>query len=92
MKLLLWQIMTKEQTMNGMVKMLADLFELKIPNPVVDFWFIGKKGMESGEAEKPADFDKYQLLDEKTDADGFVWLCYAKKAVNGVFARHYWHK
>lgn len=78
--------------MNGMVKMLADLFELKIPNPVVDFWFIGKKGMESGEAEKPADFDKYQLLDEKTDADGFVWLCYAKKAVAGCFARSYWHK
>lgn len=75
-----------------MIKMLADLFGLKIPNPVMDFWFIGKKGMESGEAEKPADFDKYQLIGEKTDQDGFVWLCYGKKAVAGLYSTNYWRK
>ena len=78
--------------MNGMVKMLADLFGLKIPNPVVDFWFIGKTGMEQGIAEKPADFEQYKLIEEKADADGFVWQCYGKKAVAGCFARSYWHK
>lgn len=75
-----------------MIKMLADLFELKIPNPVMDFWFIGKSGIESGEAEKPEDFDQYTLIDEKTDKDGFVWLCYGKKSTRAIVARHYWHK
>lgn len=75
-----------------MVQMLADLFGLKIPNPVMDFWFIGKKGMESGEAEKPADFDKYALIGEKTDQDGFTWLCYGKKTTNAIISRKYWLK
>ena len=78
--------------MEELKKMLIDLFELKSPNPVVDFWFIGKELMEEGKAEKPADFEKYKLIEEKADADGFVWQCYGKKAVAGCFARSYWHK
>ena len=77
---------------NELIKMLSDLFELKIPNPVVDFWFIGKDLMENGEAEKPEDFGKYQLIEEKADADGFIWQCYGKKAVQGCFSKNYWHK
>lgn len=75
-----------------MKNLLANLFELKIPNSVMSFWFIGKNVMESGKAKKPADFEKYQLIEEKADADGFVWQCYGKKAVAGCFARSYWHK
>jgi hypothetical protein len=72
--------------------MLADLFELKIPNPVVDFWFCGKKEMESGDVNKPADFGSYKLIDEKADCDGIIWQCYGKKAVAGCFSKKYWHK
>ena len=55
--------------MDGMVKMLADLFELKIPNPVVDFWFCGKDAMDDGTAEKPSDFEQYKLIEEKAEAE-----------------------
>lgn len=80
--------MSREEVLN----MLGELFELKLHNPVVSFWFCGKADMESGDVNKPADFDRYNLLDEKTDADGIVWLCYGKKESRGIFARSYWHK
>lgn len=84
--------MELEDVRKSLVKVLADLFELKIPNPVVDFWFCGKEAMEDGTAEKPADFEQYKLIEEKADAEGTVWQCYGKKAVAGCFARSYWHK
>lgn len=74
------------------VEELADLFGLRIPNPVVDFWFCGKKAMESGDVDKPADFDKYALIDEKADKEGCVWLCYGKKATQAIISRKYWLK
>ena len=50
------------------------------------------KNIDSAKSLRIIDGGRYFLIDEKTDKDGFVWLCYAKKAVNGVFARNYWHK
>lgn len=74
-----------------MIQILATAFEVKIPNPVVDFFFCGKEEFEKGEAELPRDFDKYKKIDEK-DIDGITWLCFGKQAVRGCFSRNYWHK
>ena len=82
--------MELEDVRKSLVKVLADLFGLKIPNPVVDFWFCGKVAMEDGTAEKPADFDQYTLIDEKTDKDGITWLCYGRKATSAIISRRYW--
>ena len=81
-----------EDVRKAIIKELAELFEIKINNPCVDFWFVGKDAMEGGEANKPADFDKYKFIEEKTDKDGIVWQLYGKQAIAGVFARSYWHK
>lgn len=74
-----------------MLQKLADAFELKIPNPVVDFFFCGKEAFEKGEVEPPEDFAFYQKIDEK-EVEGIMWLCFGKKAVRGCFSRNYWHK
>ena len=79
-----------EDVRKAIIKELADLLGLKIPNPVVDFWFVGKKEMENGEANKPSDFDKYALIEEKTDKDGIAWLCYGRKTTQAIISRKYW--
>lgn len=75
----------------SMMKILAELFELKIPNPVVSFWFCSKKNFENGDVNLPEDFEKYSRFGEK-ELDGITWLCFGKKEVPGCFSKDYWHK
>lgn len=74
-----------------MLQILAKAFGVKIPNPVVDFFFCGKEAFENGEAELPKDFDDYKKIDEKV-IEGITWICFGKKAVRGCFSKDYWHK
>ena len=59
-----------------MVQMLADLFELKILESCCRLLVYRQEGNKESGEEKPADFDKYQLIGEKqTKTDLFTLIC-----------------